>query len=172
MAFQREKQRISSSEILQALADGDDIRLEGCTISGDLDVNRLFVKDESFDTSHLEVGSRDETSVVTFSQSIVFNSCTFEGNVCFAGPWDKPGELTVIFKRDIGFNSSCFQGQTRFDGVVFRGLAGFDGCTFQRVVGFMTVYLTATTISPGNRNKPSLSLHCIEYPASLSDCST
>ncbi len=136
MTFQREKQRIASSEVLQALAGGEDIRLEGCTISGDLDVNRLFVKDESFDTSRLEVGSRDETSVVTFSQSIVFNSCTFEGNVCFAGPWDKTGELTVIFKRDVGFNSSCFQGQTRFDGVVFRGLAGFDGCTFQRVVGF------------------------------------
>ena len=136
MAFQREKQRISSSEILQALADGEDIRLEGCTISGDLDVNRLFVKDESFDTSSMEVGSREETSVATFSQSIVFNSCIFEGDVCFAGPWDKTDELTVIFKRDVSFNSSCFQGQTRFDGVVFRGLAGFDGCTFQRVVGF------------------------------------
>ncbi|MCD6391911.1 MAG: potassium channel family protein [Planctomycetes bacterium] len=136
MALQREKQRISSSEVLQALADGEDIRLEGCTISGDLDVKRLFVKDESFDTSRMEVGSRDETSVATFSQSIVFNSCIFEGDICFAGPWDKTDELTVIFKRDIGFNSSCFQGQTRFDGVVFRGLAGFDGCTFQRVVGF------------------------------------
>ncbi len=136
MTFQREKQRIASSEVLQALAGGEDIRLDGCTISGNLDVNRLFVKDESFDTSHLEVGSRDETSVVTFSRSIVFNSCIFEGNVCFAGPWDKPGELTVIFKRDVGFNSSCFQGQTRFGGAVFRGLAGFDGCTFSRVVSF------------------------------------
>lgn len=136
MTFQREKQRIASSEVLQALARGEDIRLDDCTISGDLDVNRLFVKDESFDTSHLEVGSRDETSVVTFSQSIVFNSCVFEGNVSFAGPWDKTDELTVIFKRDVAFNSSCFQGQTRFGGAVFRGLAGFDGCTFQRVVSF------------------------------------
>ena len=136
MAFQREKQRISASEVLRALAGGEDIRLDECTISGDLDVNRLFVKDESFDTAQLDLGARDEVESVTFSQLIVFNSCIFEGNVCFSGPWDKADELTVLFKRDVSFNSSVFHGQSRFGGVIFRGLAGFDGCTFERIASF------------------------------------
>ena len=136
MALEKEKQRLSASEVLQALAGGEDIRLDECTISGDLDVNRLFVKDESFDTSEMELGAREEVETATFGQLVVLNSCTFEGNVCFAGPWDKVDELTVVFKRDVSFNSSVFQGQTRFGGVVFRGLAGFDGCTFERIASF------------------------------------
>jgi hypothetical protein len=135
-AFQRENQRISASEILQAMVSGEEIRLEKCTVSGSLNVNRLLVKDEDFETSGLSLSSEKGKSILTFSQSIVFNSCTFEGDVFFAPPWDKPGELEVVFKRDVNFNSSVFLSPSRFSGGCFHGLAAFDGCTFHRVACF------------------------------------
>jgi len=48
MTFQSEKQSISASQLLQALADGDDIHLSQCTINGVLDVNRLLEPAEKF----------------------------------------------------------------------------------------------------------------------------
>ncbi len=135
MAFQRENQRISASEILQALADGEEIRLNKCTISGELDINRLFVKDENFDTSKLTLQAKEQKKILTLSELISFHSCRFEDNVCFANPWDKPDELEVVFKRDAAFNSSVFSGQTRFSGAVFHGLAGFDGPNAELAIG-------------------------------------
>lgn len=136
MSFQRENQRVSASEILQAIAAGEEIKLDKCTVSGSLNVNRLFVKDESFDTSSLAVSVSGDKTTLTFAQSMAFNSCTFEGDVFFAPPWDKPGQLEVVFKRDVSFNSSVFSSPSRFSGACFHGLAGFDGCTFNRVACF------------------------------------
>jgi len=48
MTFQRENQRVSASEILQAIAANQEIRLYRCTISGELDINRLLLNDENF----------------------------------------------------------------------------------------------------------------------------
>ena len=42
MTFQREKQSVSASQLLQALADAEDIQLSQCTVTGLLDVNRFF----------------------------------------------------------------------------------------------------------------------------------
>ena len=134
--FQREKQRISASDILEQIASGREIRLNQCSVSGDLDINRLFVKDEGFDTSDLAQHTTDEKTTLALTQPIFFSSCVFEGNVVFAPAWDKPDQLEVIFKRDVVFNSSSFSGQTRFSGASFHGLAGFDGCTFQRIATF------------------------------------
>lgn len=131
--FQRENQRVPSSDILQALASGEEIKLSGCTVSGSVDINRLFVKGEDFDISSLAAKQTDFATTVTFEQPIVFNSCVFEENVCFSAPWDSPDELEVIFKRDVVFNLSVFNGQALFGKATFKGLVGFDGCTFERV---------------------------------------
>ena len=136
ITFQRENQRISSSEILQALAAGEEIRLKDCTISGDLDINRLLVKDENFDMSNIKINSSDEKTTLTLSELIVFNSCKFEGNVSFSSQWEKVDELEVVFKKDVSFNSSVFCGQTRFSNTFFHGLAGFDGCVFERIASY------------------------------------
>ena len=136
MEFQRESQRVSASEILQAIATGQEIKLSRCVISGELDVNRLFVKDENFDTSALTFNIKDEKKILTLSEPVTFNACTFEDNVFFASPWDKPDQLELVFKRDVVFNLSVFCAQVRFSRVLFRGLAGFDGCTFQRIACF------------------------------------
>ncbi|MBW8035149.1 MAG: potassium channel family protein [Planctomycetes bacterium] len=138
--YKKENQRVSASEVLQSIAGGMEIKLSGCTISGSLDINRLFVKDENFDTKKVVTRTEDSKTVVTLAQLVSFNRCTFEGDVCFSSPWEKPGELEVVFKRDVVFNSSAFCGQTRFSGSIFRGLAGFDGCTFERVAAFREVY--------------------------------
>ena len=93
-------------------------------------------KEEDFDTSELRVGVDGEKKTLTFGQLMVFNSCTFEEDVFFASAWDRQGELTVVFKRDVVFNSSIFSGPARFSMALFHGLAGFDGCTFKRVACF------------------------------------
>ena len=139
MAFHRENQRVSASEILQAIANSQEIKLSGCTISGALDVNRFLLDDEDFDTSNLAVTQEDGTSVLTIPESIVCDSCTFEGNVCFAPPWEKPDILKVIFKNNVAFNSSTFKGQARFGLSVFEGVGSFDGCIFECIASFRSV---------------------------------
>ncbi len=143
MTFQRENQRISASEILQAIASGQEVKLHGCTITGQLDVNRLLVKDESFDSSNLDVSVADEKMTLTLPEPITFDSCTFEDNVLFAPPWDRPDQLEVIFKADVVFNSSVFCGQTRFSKTLFCSLVGFDGCTFNRIAAFRSAIFCA-----------------------------
>ena len=139
ITFQRENQRVSSSEVLQALAAGEEIRLKECTVSGDLDINRLLVKDENFDTSNVKMSSSDEKMTLTLPALIVFNSCKFEGNVYFSSQWEKAGELEVVFKKDVSFNSSVFCGQVRFSNAYFHGLAGFDGCVFERIASYREI---------------------------------
>jgi hypothetical protein len=136
MVFQREKQNISASQVLQALVDGDDIQLSQCTITGVLDVNRLFDPAEKFQTDKLALKQSQDSRTLSLSQSIVFDKCIFEGNTIFAGPWSQPDSVRVEFGADVIFNSSVFKAQARFRNAVFHGTAGFDGCTFGGVVTF------------------------------------
>jgi len=136
MVFQREKQNVSASDLLQALADGDDVKISQCTITGVLDINRLFDPAEKFQTEKLALTQNQSCKTLLLSQSIVFDKCTFEENVVFAGPWSEPDSVAVEFKADVIFNSSVFKGQARFRNAAFRGTAGFDGCTFGGVVTF------------------------------------
>jgi hypothetical protein len=136
MTFQSEKQNVSASHLLQALADGDDIRLNQCTITGVLDINRLFDPSEKFRTEKLALTQNQGRKTLTVAQLIVFDKCTFEENVVFAGPWSDPDSVAVEFHADVIFNSSVFKGQARFRNAVFQGTAGFDGCTFGGVVTF------------------------------------
>jgi len=136
MAFQREKQSVSASELLQAIADGEDIKLTGCTITGVLDINRIFEPDEKFNTERLLLQHNQDCRSLALRQSIVFDKCTFEENAVFSGPWSEPDSLCVRFESDVIFNSSVFKGQARFRSAEFCGDAGFDGCTFGGVVTF------------------------------------
>jgi hypothetical protein len=139
MTYQRENQRIPATEILQMIADGHEIKLIKCTVSGDLDVNRFLVKDENFNTSGLDIDIKAEKTTIVFPQAMEFNSCIFEDKVFFAPPWEQPVLLEVIFKSDIIFNMSVFREQSRFSKATFCGTAGFDGCTFDRISVFRDV---------------------------------
>ena len=141
--FQREKQRVSANEILQAIADGQDVDLFKCSISGMLDLNRLFNKEENFDTTNLLIRQKEHKQIVVLDQNIRFYNCTFEENVYFASPWSEQDFLDVVFKREAIFNSSEFLGQTRFSGAVFHSRAGFDGCIFKGVASFSDVVFKA-----------------------------
>jgi hypothetical protein len=136
MAFQREKQNISASQLLQALADGEDIQLSRCTVTGVLDINRLFDPAEKFQTEKLTIYQNEKCKTLSLGQSVVFDNCVFEENVVFADPWSKPDSVAVEFKADVIFNSSAFKGQARFRNAVFYGTAGFDGCAFEGVSTF------------------------------------
>jgi hypothetical protein len=139
MTFQRENQRISATEILQMISNGSEIKLIKCTISGDIDVNRLLVKDENFDTENIQVDTAGDKTTLVFEQRMEFNSCIFEDKVFFAPPWETPTNLEVVFKNDVFFNSSSFCEQTRFSKATFHAHAGFDGCTFERIAVFRDV---------------------------------
>ena len=134
--FQREKQSVSASQILQALADGQEIKLNQCTITGLLDTNRLFDADEKFKTDTLQISEDEPCKILTFSQSIVFDKCTFEENAIFACPWAQPDSVAVKFEGEVIFNSSIFKAQARFRNAEFLQAAGFDGCTFTGIVTF------------------------------------
>ncbi|MHC4335566.1 MAG: potassium channel family protein [Planctomycetota bacterium] len=136
MAFQREKQNVTASELLQAIADAEDIQLTQCAITGVLDVTRLFDPAEKFQTEKLSVTQRQDRKTLTLSQSMVFDKCVFEENVVFSGPWAEPDTVATEFKSDVIFNSSAFKGQSRFRNATFYGTAGFDGCTFGGVATF------------------------------------
>jgi hypothetical protein len=134
--FQRENQRISANEILEVLLQGRQIKLYKCVISGALDVNRFFTQDESFESSKLNLVKKGQNRIITLEQEVHCNSCTFEGDVIFAPPWDRPEAVSVIFLSEIHFNSSIFNGQTRFTNSNFKKQASFDGCRFQHVACF------------------------------------
>lgn len=136
MAFQREKQSVTASELLQALADGEDIQLSQCTITGVLDVNRLFDPAEKFNIEKLALKESNSCKTVTLGQSVVFDKCVFEENAVFSGSWAEPDNVAIVFEKDVIFNSSVFKAQARFRNATFCGTAGFDGCTFSGVVTF------------------------------------
>ena len=136
MALHKEKQHVSANQLIQAIADGLDIHLNQCTITGALDINRLFDTTEKLQTEKLSIKQNQSCKNLTLSQSIIFDKCIFEENVVFAGPWSEPDSIRVEFKKDVIFNSSVFKGQARFRNALFYGIAGFDGCTFGGVVTF------------------------------------
>lgn len=136
MPFHREKQNVTASELLQAIADAEDIQLNACTITGSLDINRLFDPNEKFQTDKLTARQESDLRILTLSQSLIFDKCTFQENVVFAGPWSEPDSVTVEFKADTIFNSSVFKSQARFRNAQFKGIASFDGCTFDGIVTF------------------------------------
>ena len=136
VGFERENTTLTASEILEAIGEGEDIRLVRCRIGGTLDLNAFFAEQPSVSVDHLKILKEGDRNIVVLSQSLFFNSCTFENDVVFAGPWEQPEALKVVFEKDVLFNSSVFAGQTRFSNAEFKGLAGFDGCTFCRVCSF------------------------------------
>ena len=136
MELKQSNTTISAEMILQALADGKEIHLSQCRIDGALDLNRLFSEGDSFNTEKVQDVVSETTRTLVFSQPVYFNSCTFEGDVIFSGPWEQPDCLKVVFEKEVLFNSSVFMGQSRFSHAEFKKLAGFDGCTFHRVCTF------------------------------------
>ncbi|MBW8002520.1 MAG: potassium channel family protein [Planctomycetes bacterium] len=136
MEFKREKESVSASQLLQAIADGDDIVLTNCTVTGLLDINRLFDPSEKFQTEKLRVNQEGDIKTLVIAQSIVFDKCLFEENVIFAAPWSDPDSVSVVFESDTVFNSSIFQSQGRFRNATFKGIGSFDGCSFSSVITF------------------------------------
>jgi len=136
MTYQAKYQRVNAGDLLKALAAGEEVRLDRCTISGAVDLNLWFAPQSGYDLSALTVSDDGTRKHVTLHKPVVMYECTFEDDVFFAPPWDRPGELSVRFEKEVVFNSSRFRGQTRVSGAVFEDLASFDGCTFERVCCF------------------------------------
>lgn len=139
VGLELENSSVAASTILERIAAGEDIRLTRCKISGDLDLKTLFSENPPCSVEALHSFKEGDTDVLVLSQSVTFNSCLFENDVFFAGSWEQPESLKVVFEKDAIFNSSVFSGQTRFSNAEFKGLAGFDGCTFNRVCSFRKV---------------------------------
>lgn len=146
MVMERENTAIDAQKILDAMAAGEDIRLVGCQIIGKLDLNHYFDDDQFPFVWKVDLSEDGESKTLSLPQSLIFNSCTFESDVIFSGPWEKPEQLNVIFEKDVQFNSSVFKGQARFSNACFKGAAGFDGCTFCKVCSFRKAQFLARTM--------------------------
>jgi hypothetical protein len=133
MTLSLEYQRISAEAILDALACDEEIRLSHCTIEGDLDLNRWFGDNRPSGKSCQVAKPVGDNWIVEFSRPVAIVNCTMEGHVFFAGPWDSPEAVNVVFHKPVQFNSSVFRGQARFCRAQFQASVSFDGCTFQRV---------------------------------------
>ena len=78
--------------------------------------------------------------IVTLPQAISFNSCRFEEDVLFAGPWEQSDAIqSGLSDRMCYLIPPYSAGQTRFAHARFEGMAGFDGCTFSHVCSFQQV---------------------------------
>ncbi|MHC4074914.1 MAG: potassium channel family protein [Planctomycetota bacterium] len=143
MVFQRDQQNVTASELLQAIADGQQIQLSRCTVTGQLDVNRLFDPTEKFQTDELDSTGGEAARFIMLSQKLVFDKCVFEDNLVFTGPWSRPDSVTVEFVEEVVFNSSHFRAQARFRGAIFHKVASFDGCNFAGVTSFKNVTFRA-----------------------------
>ena len=139
MIFKKENQDVSAKQILQAIANGDDIDLFRCRITSSLDLNALVGKEINYDLKGLAIHQEEYKSVIVLDHKLRFYGCTFEDNVFFASPWNEQDFLDVVFKREVVFNSSVFKGQTRFSGAKFHGQAAFDGCIFNGVASFTEI---------------------------------
>ncbi|MHC5143083.1 MAG: hypothetical protein ACYSOY_05755, partial [Planctomycetota bacterium] len=105
MELKESNTTLTAEMILQALADGEEVHLSQCRIEGALDLNRLFSEGDSFDTEKVQDVICETTRTLVFLQPIYFNSCTFEGDVVFSGPWEQPDCLKVVFEKEALFNS-------------------------------------------------------------------
>ncbi len=144
--MEQENSTVTASDVLAAIAVGEDVRLVRCRVSGVLDLKALTGDTPPCPVEHLDISMQGDTHIITLSQSLYFNSCTFENDVIFAGTWEEPERLQIVFKKDAVFNSSVFSGQTRFSNAHFKGLAGFDGCIFSRVCSFRKVIFSGRTM--------------------------
>lgn len=144
--FNRERQTISADDVLLALARGDDISLVKCKIDGPLDVNRYFLAENGVDNVSLLFQELKDTTVITFTQKISFDNCEFCDDVVFASSWTKQGQIKVVFKQNLSFNSSVFSGQARFSLAKMEGHSSFDGCEFKGVVCFRKAMFLSTAM--------------------------
>lgn len=139
MIFERQNETIEASVVLAEIAAGHPIHLVQCSIRGAMDLYAALVG----------VTPEQETSecrTITLTQDINFNTCTFEEDVSFSGPWENTQSLCVTFEGDVLFNMSVFLGQARFIGATFKKAAGFDGCTFHRVSAFREAVFCGRTL--------------------------
>jgi hypothetical protein len=137
--FECHNETIDASIVMAEIAAGHPIHLSQCRIRGVMDLYDVLVAaSPGHDVS--------ECRTITLTQDINFNTCTFEEDVSFSGPWENTQCLCVVFDGDVLFNMSVFLGQARFIGATFRKAAGFDGCTFQRVCAFREAVFCGRTL--------------------------
>ena len=129
MIFERQNETLQASEVLAQIIAGHPVHLIQCRIKGMMDmVAAITEADPTQDNS--------TPRAITLKQDLNFNTCIFEEDVSFSGPWENTQSLTVTFEGDVLFNVSVFWGQARFIGATFKKAAGFDGCTFHHVCAF------------------------------------
>lgn len=139
MTFERQNEMIEASEILAEIIAGHAVHLVQCRIKGTLDLCGMLAGTVSEQDSA-------ECRVVTLTEKLDFNTCTFEEDVSFSGPWENTHRLRVTFESDVQFNMSVFCGQVRFIGAQFNKTAGFDGCIFHRVSAFQRAVFSGRTL--------------------------
>lgn len=139
MVFERRHETLDAAQIMAQIVAGRPVHLQHCRIKGTLDLYTALTRaDAAQDNS----ASRK----VVLTQDLNFNSCIFEEDVSFSGPWENTEGLCVTFEGDVLFNMSLFCGQSRFIAASFKKAAGFDGCSFRGVAAFRQAVFCGRTL--------------------------
>ncbi len=113
--------RVEADEVLEAIAEGRDIRIEYAVIDGDLDIQKIKGQLEQDERGRLLLKGYIEIRNSEVSENADFSSAKFSGNADFS---------SAKFSRKASFRSAKFSGNTYFMSAKFFGDANFTFAGF------------------------------------------
>ncbi|MBC8236474.1 hypothetical protein H8E77_43565 [bacterium] len=151
--------KVAASDILNAIAEGQNVNIEHAIIEGDLNIEKIADKlkrDESgrfIIRGDVVVGASEISGDVSFNKAsfnrvTVFAWNTFKGGISFSN---------AIFSRGAFFHDSKFKSSVSFVDAFFSGYTSFDNSHFSgNGIGFQRV-----------QSQPPITFNNIKY---WSDC--
>jgi len=143
-----ESEVVYASEILAKIEKGEDIDLNGRSISGNLDLKQLNLKNLKKDeqgrtviSSKISLANCRLMGEFSFTHSnfkkpISFFRTHFEGNADFSGNFGGIDFFNTHFRGDATFFDARFGGEVKFEGVHFERYAAFSDTHFVGAVYF------------------------------------
>lgn len=136
MAF-AQSEKISASEIMDAIKEGKDLNYKNVTVSGTLDFTFMNEKADDMPTRRWWDWNSSNSIKEDIKVSVNFVNCTFEGDV-LAYFHDERTEHTFVanFERDVTFRDCTFDRDALFKYSEFEQSVDFSGSIFSRESNF------------------------------------
>lgn len=128
---------ISADEVLDAIAEERDIRVEYALIIGDLNIRGITSQGDILIQSS-EIRGKTNFACTTFKKNADFSDTTFIGGADFKSATFRGHAdfIDTTFSRDAFFNSANFIGDADFSGTTFKGYVKFMFAFFKGYANF------------------------------------
>ncbi len=129
---------VGSDELLDAIANDQDIDLRGVSIYGDIDLGEITDRIELDGLDRPLIKGKISISNSKFHDKVGFGSCVFaeEMEISFTYFNEKVRFHNACFYGKADFNASTFCGEADFSSVIFNNYSNFDGATFNQGTTF------------------------------------